>query len=74
MGVLDQEQRIAGWHALRTRKIGGELFLDFHICMDPDLSVKESHKVSDEIEEMIQKRLSLPANILIHIDPDFKLE
>lgn len=73
-GVLNQEQRITGWHALRTRKVGGELFLDFHICMDPDLSVKESHKVSDEIEEMIQKRLSLPANILIHIDPDSKLE
>lgn len=72
--VLDQEERITGWHALRTRKVGGELFLDFHICMNPDLSVKESHKISDEIEEMIQKRLSLPANILIHIDPDSKLE
>lgn len=72
--VLDQEQRIAGWHALRTRKIGGELFLDFHICMDPDLTVRESHDVSDDIEKNIQKRLSIPANILIHIDPDSKLE
>jgi len=73
-GVLDKEQRIAGWHALRTRKLGGELFLDFHICMDSDLSVKESHDVSDDIEQKIQKRLYIPVNILIHIDPDYKSE
>jgi len=73
-GVLDQEERIIGWHALRTRKLGGELFLDFHICMDPCLTVKESHDVSDDIEKKIQKKLSIPANILIHIDPDSKLE
>lgn len=73
-GVLDQEERIIGWHALRTRKLGGELFLDFHICMDSCLTVKESHDVSDDIEKKIQKKLSIPANILVHIDPDSKLE
>jgi len=73
-GVLDQEHRISGWHALRTRKIGGELFLDFHIIMDPNLTVKKSHAVSETIEEKIQKRLSVPANILIHIDPNTKRE
>ena len=70
--VLDQEERIIGWHALRTRKLGGELFLDFHICMDSDLTVKESHDVSEDIEKKIQESLSIPANILIHIDPDSK--
>jgi len=70
--VLDQEERIIGWHALRTRKLGGELFLDFHICMDSDLTVKESHDVSEDIEKKIQECLSIPANILIHIDPDSK--
>ncbi|MBN2245604.1 MAG: cation transporter [Candidatus Aminicenantes bacterium] len=73
-GVLNKEKRITGWHALRTRKLGGELFLDVHITMDPDLTVKESHAISEEIEEKIQKRLSVPANILIHIEPNSKRE
>jgi len=72
--VLNREKRISGWHALRTRKLGGELFLDFHITMDPDITVKESHLISEEIEEKIQNKLSVPANILIHIDPDSLLE
>ena len=68
--ILSQATDISGWHALRTRSLGGELFLDFHVIVDPDLTVRESHKIIDQIEEQIESELSKPVNILIHIDPD----
>jgi cation diffusion facilitator family transporter len=68
--ILSRAEGIYGWHALRTRSVGGELFLDCHVIVDPNLSVLESHKIVERIEEQIQSELSKPANILIHIDPD----
>jgi divalent metal cation (Fe/Co/Zn/Cd) transporter len=68
--ILSQSEDISGWHALRTRSLGGELFLDFHVIVEPELTVRESHKIIDQIEERIQSELSKPANILIHIDPE----
>jgi len=68
--ILSQAEDISGWHALRTRTLSGELFLDCHVIVDPALTVLESHKITDRIEEQIQSELSKPVNILIHIDPE----
>ncbi len=68
--VLAAERDIHGWHALRTRKLGGELFADAHVLVDPQLSVQKSHEITVRIEEKIRKELSKPVNVLIHIEPD----
>jgi cation diffusion facilitator family transporter len=68
--ILSQAEDISGWHALRTRSLGGELFLDCHVIVDPCLTVLESHKIIERIEEQIHSALSKPVNILIHIDPE----
>lgn len=70
--VLSEEKEVFHWHALRTRKMGAELFIDVHILVDPELSVLESHKISMKLEEKIKKRLSRPVNTLIHIEPHTK--
>lgn len=67
--VLKEKEEIFGWHALRTRKLGGELFADVHILVDPNISVLKGHEISDKIEEKIKKALSKPVNVLIHIEP-----
>ncbi len=67
--VLAEEIGVSNWHALRTRKLGGELFVDVHVLVEPTLSVLKSHKISVTIEEKIRKRLKRPVNILIHIEP-----
>lgn len=70
--VLSEEKMLSGFHALRTRSFGGELFLDVHILVDPSLSVLESHDITVDLEKKINEKLSKPANILIHIEPDFQ--
>jgi len=68
--TLSAESDICGWHALRTRKFGGELFIDLHVLVDSKLTVLQSHDISLKIEQRIQSELSKPVNVLIHIDPD----
>lgn len=68
--VLTEEGDIHSWHALRTRKLGGELFADVHVRVEPHLSVQKSHEITERIEGNIRKKLSKPVNVLIHIEPD----
>ncbi len=67
--ILSEQIDIETWHALRTRKLGGELFLDVHICVDPGLTVQEGHDISNRLESQIREKLSKPVNILVHIEP-----
>jgi len=68
--VLSKEKSISSWHRLRTRKMGAELCVDVHVLVDPVLSVQKSHDISMKIEEEIEKELSMPVNILVHVEPD----
>jgi cation diffusion facilitator family transporter len=70
--VLSKEKSISSWHALRTRKLGAELCVDVHVLVDPVLSVQESHDISMKIEEEIEKKLSRPVNVLVHVEPDIE--
>jgi cation diffusion facilitator family transporter len=72
--ILGEETDIRGWHALRTRKLGGELFVDLHILVDGDLNVNQAHDICVGIEKRIQHSLSKPVNVLIHIDPEGVIE
>ena len=67
--ILSKEQGISDWHALRTRKLGGELFVDVHILVKPSLTVLDSHRISSRLEENIAGGLERPVNVLVHIEP-----
>jgi divalent metal cation (Fe/Co/Zn/Cd) transporter len=54
---------------LRTRKVGGELFIDLHLLVDPEISVRDSHVICEKVEEKIEKELKKPVNVLTHIEP-----
>lgn len=68
--ILSEEKEISSWHALRTRKLGAELFVDVHVLVNPKLSVLESHEISVKIEKEIKQKLSKPVNVLVHIEPN----
>ncbi len=70
--VLSEEKEVSSWHALRTRKLGAELFVDVHVLVDPKLSVLESHNISAKIEKEIKQKLSKPVNVLVHIEPSMR--
>jgi cation diffusion facilitator family transporter len=67
--ALNRFPDIISWHHLRTRQVGREIFLDFHILVDGNMRVADSHALSHRLEEFIKETLDYPLNIIIHIEP-----
>jgi cation diffusion facilitator family transporter len=67
--IVSQHARIyAGFHDLRTRRSGPEIFVEFHLVMPGALTVLESHDLADHLESDL--KLEYPrANVTIHIEP-----
>jgi len=56
------------FHGLRTRKAGAQRFVEMHLLLRADLSVEESHRVADEVEQCIRDRFPGTA-VTIHVEP-----
>jgi len=57
-----------GLHDLRTRSSGIQPFIQFHLVLDPHLSLVRAHQISDEVELLIMNEFP-GAEIIIHQDP-----
>ncbi|MCK7612310.1 cation diffusion facilitator family transporter [Roseibium sediminicola] len=58
-------------HDLRTRIAGRSTFVDFHLVVPGDLSVKDAHDICDRIEVAIADDVP-GARITIHVEPEHK--
>ncbi|HQJ09770.1 MAG TPA: cation diffusion facilitator family transporter [Deltaproteobacteria bacterium] len=59
---------VHGYHKLKTRKAGSIRFIEFHMLVEPGMSVEESHRITDDIARMISERLP-NATVTIHVEP-----
>jgi cation diffusion facilitator family transporter len=62
-------KKIESIHELRTRYVGQNIFIDFHAVVGPDMTVKESHDVVEEVMEDLHAHFPEVEDILIHVDP-----
>lgn len=60
---------LAGLHDLRTRTSGAHDFVQFHVWVPGDWTVRDAHDRMDAVEEALQKRFP-GTEILIHLDPE----
>jgi cation diffusion facilitator family transporter len=67
-GIISRQQAIYGFHHLRTRKAGHVRFVEFHIKVDPQMSVFESHSITKILKKNIKQKFP-DSNINIHIEP-----
>ena len=60
-------------HDIKTRHAGQAMFVEFHLVVDGDMRVAESHAICDRIEAAL--RAEIPeAQVTIHVEPDNKLK
>lgn len=60
-------------HGLKTRRAGVALFVEFHMVVEGAMTVQASHAICDHIEETIQATFP-EAQVIIHVEPEHKLE
>ena len=68
VAALRSHPQVRGWHKLRTRKAGSTRFVAFHLLLDDDLRLVESHAIAHDVKALIVA--SLPGCVVdIHTEP-----
>lgn len=66
--IEEHYQELVGFHALRTRKAGGQRHIDLHLVMAKSVSLEEAHRICDHLEEDFEDKLS-QTSVVIHCEP-----
>ena len=67
--VIGRHPELRGIHDLRTRTSGNRDFVQFHVWVDPAMTIRHAHRVMDEIEAKLIAEFP-DVEILIHPDPE----
>lgn len=59
---------VTGTHELRTRQAGHTRFVQLHLELDEEMSLKRAHAIADQVEAEIRSFLP-DAEVIIHQDP-----
>jgi ferrous-iron efflux pump FieF len=71
--VAARHPALKGLHDLRTRTSGSRDFVQFHVWVDPTMTVAEAHRVMDEVEHKLEAQFP-GTEILIHLDPEGQVD
>ncbi len=68
--LIQEHPLVNSYHWLKTRTDGSNNFVEFHLVLEPKMTLLEAHTISDQIEERI-KRLDENKSWIItpHYDP-----
>lgn len=67
--VLARHPDLRGVHDMRTRTSGNRDFVQLHVWVDPQMTVRAAHRVMDDVEARLGKEFP-GVEILIHPDPE----
>lgn len=66
--ILRFAPRAAGFHDLRTRRSGAQVFVEFHLELPRNLSFVEAHDLAEEVAEAVRRALPR-SEVTVHADP-----
>ncbi len=58
----------------RIRKMGLDFYVDIHVGVSPQLSVREGHRIAHDVRKAVRANRREIADVLVHIEPDDELE
>ena len=67
--IVTEDAAISHPHNLRTRRIGSSIAIEVHIRVDGDMSVRESHSLTESIEHRLRERFGESTMVAIHVEP-----
>lgn len=67
--VVETLPGVANCHSVRMRYSGSQLFVDIHVLIDGNQTLKDAHSLTEEIERTIQK-LVPRADVTVHPEPN----
>jgi ferrous-iron efflux pump FieF len=67
--IAQRHPEVKNVHDMRTRSSGLDIFIQFHVELDPQMPLQRAHEISDTVEQEI--KAAFPnAEVIIHQDPE----
>jgi ferrous-iron efflux pump FieF len=66
--VVKAHPKARDMHDLRTRNSGQRIFIEFHLEIDGNMSLRKAHDITEELEALLYKEFP-NADVLIHQEP-----
>ena len=67
--VIKETDGVVSHHELKTRKVGGDKFVDVHIQVQPKISVSEAHNIAETVRANLRSKAGA-TDALVHIDAE----
>ena len=67
--VVLQVPGVMSCHKVRTRGWEGNIFIDLHIQVDPEMSTLRSHEITHDVEDRIMEVIDGVRDVVIHTEP-----
>ncbi len=64
---------VLGLEKCFVRKVGFKYYVDLHVVVKGDLTVRSGHAIAHEVEDSVRTRVDRVANVLVHIEPEEEL-
>ena len=66
--ILNADIQVLEFHKLRTRRSGSFRYIDAHVLMDDNLTLLESHAITEALEDRMRQRLP-NVQVTLHTEP-----
>jgi cation diffusion facilitator family transporter len=60
---------VQSMHAIRTRQHGSGIYVDLHVLVDPEISVKQGHDVATAVKQALLAKNKSIIDVMVHIEP-----
>ncbi len=66
--IIEDVPQVLHLHHLRTRRMGGQIFLDVHIEVPPKITVSEGHYIGHQVRVRLMQSDSAIQDVTVHVD------
>ncbi|MCP1676486.1 cation diffusion facilitator family transporter [Natronocella acetinitrilica] len=71
--VIDAVPGVRRHQHLRTRRMGGQVVMDVHLMLDPDIRLSEANRIATQVQHALLGRIDAVSDVLVGIKPDNEL-
>jgi cation diffusion facilitator family transporter len=68
-GLAEAVGGVRNVEKVTARKSGRLFFVDMHVRVDPQMSVREAHRLSHQVKDAVRAGMPPVADVLVHIEP-----
>lgn len=67
--LINSVDGVRDYRDLRTRRMGGQAFMDVQILLDPDLTLREADRIAREVKSLLLEQVPEMADVVVGVRP-----